>query len=371
MIKKYAATIFAAALVTTFLTACAQLEADVRIGVKQDAKTCELTQTQFSAGVATFAIENVGDASAEFYIFKEDGKSIVAEVENIGAGLTRELTAEFAEGTYVYSCEQMAGGEEIRGELRVSAAKDVAVQDSESAAAVVAYKQYVVDQGSSLLEATEGFVKAIKAKDVAGAKSVYPVARSYWERIEPVAESFGDLDPKMDAREGDLDEGIAWTGWHNLEKQLWITGLQADAPALADQLLADTQDLVQRIATVELNLAQIANGAKELMDEVATGKVTGEEERYSHTDLWDFNANVEGAQKVVEVSRAILEKRDPALLRTLDEMFAALNEALAKVQTVDGFKLYTALSAAQVKELATLVEAVSEPLSNLTAALVK
>jgi iron uptake system component EfeO len=353
------------------LSACATLESDIRIGVKQDAKTCELTQTKFTAGVATFVIENVGDATAEFYILKEDAKSVVAEIENIGAGLTRELTAQFNEGIYVYSCEQMAGGEEIRGKLTVTAANKVAEQDSETTAAVSAYKQYVIEQGDSLLAATEGFTKAVKAKDVAGAKKTYPVARSYWERIEPVAESFGDLDPKMDAREGDLEEGATWTGWHNLEKQLWVTGLQADAPVLADQLLADTKDLVQRIATVELNLAQIANGAKELMDEVATGKVTGEEERYSHTDLWDFSANVEGAQMVVTVSRVILEKKDAALLATLDEKFDALNIALAKLKAGDGFKLYTGLNETEIKHLAALVEAVSEPLSKLTSALVK
>ena len=44
-----------------------------------------------------------------------------------------------------------------------------------------------------------------------------------------------------------------------------------------------------------LQPAQVANGSVDLLGEVAKSKVTGEEERYSHTDLGDFEANVDGA----------------------------------------------------------------------------
>jgi iron uptake system component EfeO len=361
----------AALVVAISLTGCTNPEPDVVIAVKQDAQTCELTQTEFAAGIATFAIENVGETTAEFYILKADGEGIVAEVENIGAGLTRELTAELAEGTYIYSCEQMDGGTPIRGNLTVSAAKTVATVSPEAQAAIDAYKAFVEAEAATLLTGTTEFAAAVTAKNVAEAKALYAPTRVAWERIEPVAESFGDLDPKMDAREGDLDPGVAWTGWHALEKQLWVTGLQADAPALADQLVADTKDLVTRISNIELTLSQVSNGAKELLDEVATGKVTGEEERYSHTDLWDFEANVYGALKAVEVSRSILETKDAALLAELDAAFAALNSELDMHRVGEGFKLYTDLTPAEVKALATLVEACSEPLSKMTAALVK
>jgi iron uptake system component EfeO len=362
---------FAIGLTLIGLTGCTNPEADVTISVTQDSKTCTLSQTTFAAGIATFAIQNVGDTTAEFYILKSDGEAIVAEVENIGNGLTRELTAELSEGTYLYSCEQMAGGEPIRGELNVTAAKASSQVSPEAEAAIAAYKSFVTEQAAELLTGTEKFATAVNAKDVSGAKALYAPTRAAWERIEPVAESFGDLDPKMDAREGDLDPGTPWTGWHALEKQLWITGLDSTSSDLANQLVADTKDLVTRIASVELTLSQISNGAKELMDEVATGKVTGEEERYSRTDLWDFDANVAGAMKVVEVSSAILETKDADLLGEINTAFAALKAELDKHRVGSGFKLYSALSPAEVKELAGLVEATSEPLSHMTAALVK
>lgn len=371
MFSKTLGTIAAVSVASIFLTGCAPLEADIRISVSQDAKTCELSSTKFAGGVATFVVQNIGDTSAEFYILKDDASSIVSEVDNIGPGLTRELTVELASGKYWYSCEQMDGGKKLRGELEVTAATAATASSEEAIEAIAKYKAFVDEQAKELLAATESFVNAVKAKDVATAKANYPSARAYWERIEPVAESFGDLDPKMDAREGDLDEGIAWTGWHALEKQLWVTGLDSTSDALADQLLADTKDLVARIAPIELTLSQIANGSKELMDEVATGKVTGEEERYSHTDLWDFAANVEGAQKVVEISASILAKKDEDLLATLQQTFEALNSELALHAKGSGYKLYTELTDAEIKSLASKVEAVSEPLANLTAALVR
>lgn len=351
------------------LTGCTA-DSDVRISVTQDASNCELSQTEFAAGVATFVIQNTGDTTAEFYVLRASDQGIITEVENIGAGLTRELTAQLAEGKYLYSCEQMAGGEVIRGDLNVTKGEEIKA-DATTQTAIAAYTEFVRGQALSLLNETRNFVAAIKAGDVATAKELYAPTRVFWERIEPVAESFGDLDPKMDAREGDLDPGVAWTGWHNLEKQLWVTGLQADASSLADQLLADTQDLTDRINTLELNISQIGNGAKALLDEVATGKVTGEEERYSHTDLWDFDANVYGALQTVEVVRELLEKKDAALLAELDSRFAELNAELAKHKSGNGFKLYTELSKSEIKTLAALVEAVSEPLSKMTAALVK
>jgi iron uptake system component EfeO len=337
----------------------------------QNTDSCDLSRTSFAAGVATFVVENMSKGSSEFYVYKPDGKSIVSEVENIGPGLTRELTVELAEGSYVYSCEQADGSNPMNGKLTVTAAAMAASTDQESLAAVAAYREFVSSQAELLLAATQKFADAVKSKNVAAAKSIYPEARSFWERIEPVAESFGDLDPKMDAREGDLEPGVKWTGWHALEKQLWVTGLAADSAALADGLVADTKDLVSRIATVQLTLSQVSNGAKELMDEVATGKVTGEEERYSHTDLWDFAANVEGAQKAVQVSADLLKNKDAGLLTTLNATFSALTMELEKYKTAGGYRLYTELSPAEVKSLADLVEAVSEPLSKMTAALVK
>ena len=73
-----------------------------------------------------------------------------------------------------------------------------------------------------------------------------------------------------------------WTGWHRLEKALWQDKKIGDREKeLADLLVTDLTDWQKRVGKAEITPTSMANGAKELLDEVATGKVTGEEERYS------------------------------------------------------------------------------------------
>ncbi|HNB96279.1 MAG TPA: EfeM/EfeO family lipoprotein, partial [Microthrixaceae bacterium] len=190
------------------------------------------------------------------------------------------------------------------------------------------------------------------------------------------AESFGDLDPRLDLREADLEAGQEWTGWHQIEKQLWPPAdfTEIDTPEerakMADQLVADTQDLATRVESVTFKADQLGNGAKELLDEVATGKVTGEEEFWSHTDLWDFQANVDGARLAYQALRPIVLIKDKDLAATLDEEFASLQTELDKYKTADGFQYYTQLTPEQVKELSDSVNALGEPLSQLTAVVV-
>lgn len=237
------------------------------------------------------------------------------------------------------------------------------------------YSAYVKDQTAQLLDGTKAFAEAYAAGDAAKARGLYAATRMHWERIEPVAESFGDLDPKLDAREADLGPGQEWTGWHRAEKDLFPPSgyahlTVAERADLARQLVADTEDLAQRTRTVELSADKIGNGAKELLDEVATGKVTGEEEIWSHTDLWDFQANVDGARVGFESLLPVLQRQDPALAETLEAKFAALQAGLKQHSKGDGFAYYNQLSKAQVQQLASLVDALGEPLAKLTAAVV-
>ncbi len=237
--------------------------------------------------------------------------------------------------------------------------------DATLTTAVTQYQQFVAGQADAFLERTTEFVALVKAGKVDEAKALYPVARSHWERIEPVAESFGDLDPKIDGREEVVAEGMPFTGYHRLEKDLWVDGLQPDSGAIADQLLADVTELVTKAKAVELNPLQLANGSKALLDEMATGKITGEEERYSHTDLWDFDANFEGSQAAIEALRPFLEAKNPTLLATIDQRAAALDEVIDGHKQGDGFVLYTALTPADLKALTEALDAFSEPVATV------
>ncbi len=341
------------------------------ITVSSTADACTLSATSGPAGPTTFAVKNDGSEATEFYVYAADGQRIIAEVENIGPAITRELTVVLEPGTYETACKPGMVGDGIRAPFT---ATGTSTAPSGNAAALAAaadeYKAWVATEAAALLAGTNAFVTAVKDGDQAKAKALYAATRVHWERIEPVAESFGDLDPRLDARENDVEPGDDWTGWHRIEKALWLDESVDGMNPIADQMLADTEELIAKIATVELTADQVTNGAKELLDEVANGKVTGEEERYSHTDLWDFQANIDGAKKAYDVVTPVVAAKDPALKATLDATFADLQESLDLYRVGEGFVLYTELTDAQVKELAAKVEALSEPLSRLTVTVV-
>lgn len=362
--------VFAGAIALVAVAGCGTAtpteESGGAIAVSASDDACEVTTDSADAGTITFEVTNKGSRVTEFYLYAE-GDRIMGEVENITPGLTRRLIVEVSEGgKYQTACKPGMQGKGIRDEFTVTGDAQKAVDtDEKLAEATKSYQRYVNSQTVALVDKTREFVDAVKAGQVDEAKALFPVARIYWERIEPVAESFGDIDPKIDGREDVIEEGMAFTGYHRLEKDLWVSGLQPDSTAIADQLMADIEDLASRAKTVELTPLQLANGAKELLDEVATGKITGEEDRYSHTDLWDFRSNVDGSQAAVNALRPVIQERNAGLLTTLDEQFAAVDAVLEKHRVGDGFKLYTELTEADIKEMSEAVDALGEPVSQV------
>ncbi|TDU91105.1 iron uptake system component EfeO [Kribbella voronezhensis] len=371
------ATAACAVLLLAALTGCAKETPAAQPGdstgpvtVKATDSECSLSRSDVKSGTNTFSVANGGSKVTEFYVYA-DGDRVMGEVENIGPGLKRDLIVELPTGKYQAVCKPGMVGDGIRGDLTVTGAAAAQVdEDTALKQAVDSYSRYVNSQAIALEQKTTDFVAAVKAGDVAKAKALYPVSRSYWERIEPVAESFGDLDPKIDARVNDVEPGTEWTGYHRIEQALWEKNTTAGMAKYADQLLTDVKTVVAKAKVVKLTPLQLANGAKELLDEVATGKVTGEEDRYSHTDLWDFQANLEGSQAAIQALRPALQKRDAALVTTLDTDFKAVFAALDKYRTADGFKPYTA-SEAEKKQLGTVVDALAEPVSKVAGVIAK
>jgi iron uptake system component EfeO len=146
-----------------------------------------------------------------------------------------------------------------------------------------------------------------------------------------------------------------------------VADISKDA-ALADKLDADVRKLAERVKTVAFKPLEIANGAKELLDEVATKKITGEEDRYSHTDLWDFAANLAGAQAAINSLRPALAERDADLLADVDTHFAAAQKLLDTYKVGDGYKLYTELTPTDTKALSDAISGLAEPISKVAAA---
>lgn len=232
------------------------------------------------------------------------------------------------------------------------------------------YKLYVTENVEKLVADTAAFTQAVKAGDLERARALYAGSRVGYERIEPIAELFSDLDVSMDARADDFEAGEkdpAFRGFHRIEYALWEENSTDAVGATADRLLADVKDLQGRIDALTFPPQVVVGGAAVLMEEVAATKISGEEDRYSHTDLWDIRANVDGSRKIYDLVRPLLG--DAAFTAKVDANFATVDATLDKYREGDGFAHYDKLTAEDRNVLAAAVNTLAEDLSKLRGSL--
>lgn len=325
---------------------------------------CVPNSAKAAAEPIVFDVENAGtNKVTELEVL--DGNTILGEVENLSDGLSGSFSLTLEQGEYTLYCP---GGDEEKGTLTVSG-KLKAENSPQVEGAISQYRDYLEKNTAELVSATAPFVAAVEAGDVAKAKVLYAPARVPYERIEPVAESFGDLDPRIDARANDIPPN-EFGGFHRIEKTLWVESTTDGMTPVAKQLLADVDELQDKVRTVDLQAVQIANGANELLGEVSASKITGEEERYSHIDLVDFEANVEGAEAAFEAVEPLLSEKDPKLAKEIEAQFAKVYASLKPYRRGEGFVSYTELTQADTRKLAQQIDALAELLSEVPAQIV-
>jgi iron uptake system component EfeO len=239
-----------------------------------------------------------------------------------------------------------------------------------AADSVATYRAYIEQNADLLVQRTRPFVDAVVAGKIAQARALYAPAREPYERIEPVAGVFGDLDPAIDGLESDVPAGGTFSGFHRLERALWQQNTTAGMAPMAKKLLADVIQVQALVKTIDLDPATIANGAVGLLNEISATKISGVEDRYSHTDLWDIEANVVGAQAAYNSVRPLVVSRATALATTIDGGFSGVLAALQPYQKGAGFVSFTTLTPADTQAFGQLIDALADPLSQVAAIVV-
>jgi iron uptake system component EfeO len=204
------------------------------------------------------------------------------------------------------------------------------------------YKAYASAQIDELVAAVKVLTDAVRAGDLQAAQAAYAPSRMPWERIEPLAGLVEEIDGKVDARVDDFAgvDDEAFTGWHRIEYILFELNTTDGAAPFADQLDADIATLKEQFQSVEVKPIDVSNGAAELIEEVSEGKITGEEDRYSKTDLWDFDANMQGAQAAVDKLNPALVEADPALLGKISAGVNSVFDTMRPLRRGDGWVLF-------------------------------
>ena len=302
------------------------------------------------------------------------GGALAACGDDDGAAV-RECEAGWAGGGWASAGSGTGGGSASAPDCSSSAPVDTSltVDNALVDEALVQYKAYVLDQIETTIAATTEFTDAVRAGDLEAAKELYAPSRQGWEAIEPVAGLVEEIDGAVDARVDDFEgeDDPAFTGWHRIEYILWELGTTDGAAEFADGLDENLQVLQDEVEAMdEIPPAALVVGASELIEEVSTGKITGEEDRYSHTDLWDFAANVEGSEYGVELLAPALEEADPDLLADIRANFEELDAQLAEYEDGEGgYVSYEELTEEDKTAMTATLAELSENLSLMAGAL--
>lgn len=372
--SRIAAPLFACVLLAVAAAGCGQKSdpngETVKVGISDAG--CSPATLKLTAGAKNFEVESTGSGKVTEYEIL-DGTRILGERENLTPGITGKFSLNLPAGEYSSYCPNGSSTEYGKVIVTGGAGASGAAGGSKSLKqATAGYGDYVESQTNELVERTAAFTAAIKAGDTAKAKKLFATTREPYETIEPVAESFGGLDPRIDARENDVAEGDEWTGFHRIEKTLWEDNTTEGLNKYADQLTEDVKELQTKAKGLTYQPAQLANGSTGLLDEISKSKITGEEDRYSHTDLYDFAANVDGSQQAFKLLAPAVAEKNPDLVKQINARFADVDKALVKYRTGSGstYVLYTELTPADTKVLSQKIDALAEPLSKVASQVV-
>ena len=382
--------------------------AENAISVSSTDTACTASSATATSGNVTFSIKNEGTKTTEFYLLGSDGLRIVSEKENITPGASANLTVTLQPGNYFTACKPGMRGVNV-GQAAFTVTGDPVELSGEDQAlfdeAVTSYVNFVKNEVSELIPKTEEFAKAYMAGEDDKARELFAPTRVHYERIEPIAEALGVLDPRIDYREIDylaeaelLQQDDAsfteWLGFHRIEKDLWVPAADAvqpdgspanegwspsipeDRQRIGQALIDDANKLYAAVSADDfvtandVTIATVSNGASNLLEEIAVNKVTGEENWWSHYDLWDFQANLQGSRIAFDLVAPIAERKGEEgkqLVAQINTEFDKLQELLNQYGSLEtGFVLYDTVGSQQQKELTAQIDATREPLAKLT-----
>ncbi len=336
--------------------------------------SCEPNALTVPAGRASFRIVNRSERAVEWEIL--DGVLVVEERENIAPGLSQVINANLQPGDYAITCGLLSNP---RGTLHVTptAASDAAAKAKPSMVAFVGplseFRVYLAVQGSALIKAATALNQAIASGDLAQAQALYLPARAAYQRLAPAAQRLAELDNQINARADYFEkreQDPAFVGFHRLEYALFQQRKLDDVAPIAQRLLADVTVLKQQLLAQSLPPEQLVSIVVRNLNSLADVRAgSGEEERYSHSDLNGFAANAQTARKVVDLLRPMLSKSAAELLPKIDQALDDFDSQLNAFKSADGYVSYDAVTAAQRQQITAKAKALATALNGIDPAL--
>ncbi|WP_082706994.1 iron uptake system protein EfeO [Pseudomonas sp. EpS/L25] len=342
--------------------------ADGEIKVDILANRCEPNALEVPAGPARFRIVNRSDRAVEWEIL--DGVLVVEERENIAPGLSQVINATLAPGDYAITCGLLSNP---RGTLKVlpTAASEAASKAGPTLTQFIGplseYRVYLNQQSRLLLQGISALQQALATGDLNQARTAYAAARLPYQRLAATAQRFAELDNRLNARADyyeKREQDPAFGGFHRLEQGLFAANSTAGLEPVAARLQQDAVALRDALLGQSLPPEQLSGNAARLLHNLATTRISGEEERYSQLVLPGFAANLDGTRKIIDLLRPLLSKGHQDLQQRLDSQVQAFATALG-----DQRRPYASLSSEERNRIAAAAQALADTLDQVAPAL--
>lgn len=342
------------------------------VKIQITSRGCEPKPASVPAGAVEFDITNSGAGSVSEAELRTDDKAhILGEQENLTPGLSGGFSLTVRPGTYKINCPG-ASQPDWTFKVTGTATGPDWQSDPQLTSAVRGYSGYIKQNTSDLVTHTQSFCRAISSGDMNQAKELYPQARAYYEKIEPVAKVWGSLDTSIDGRwENPVTVKSQFTGFHRLEQMLWQDKSLNGAAAMCSQLVNNEQQLNTLVGSAQYNPLEMASGATDLINEAGTSKISGEEERYSNTDLPVFEANVQASMQVIDLLSPYLQTRAASTVALIKQRHDAVESLLVKYKATPGYDNtgyvdYGTVTKTDRKQLSAAVNALAEAMSKVS-----
>ncbi|MDP7724139.1 iron uptake system protein EfeO [Mycobacterium sp. TY814] len=318
---------------------------------------CVLDTTTVPAGPVTFTVSNASAVGISHVELLKDQR-VIGEKESLDPGEDPvSFTVTLDGGAYQIFCP----GADIEYQTLTVTGRAPAPADGPVAAMFAKgakdFAPYVVNQMTQLNDAVRALDAAVQSGNVENAKAAYAQARPFYERVQSsvdgyllpgftVGDNAGNLDYLIDMQEATpVDPKVGWKGFHAIERDLWQAGaITAGTKALSTELVSNIGTLTTTATTLQFRPEDLANGAADLIEDVYNTKITGQEEAFSHLDLVDFAANVEGSQHAYSLLRPGLDRIDSSLVQQIDQQFQDVLAMLGHYRdpaALGGYRIYT------------------------------
>lgn len=336
--------------------------------VTVNATGCEPNALTVPAGRTTFEIINASDRTLEWEIL--DGVMVLEERENIAPGFRASLTAKLNPGTFEIACGLLSNP---RGTLTVTPS---AASEAEKAkpplkafiGPLSEFRVYIALQSASFLKETEKLATAIHAGDVAAARDAYVAARLPYKRIEGISGRIADLENRIDAVADYFEkreEDTGFSGFHRIEYGLFAKGSTDGLVPVADALIADVTALKARLKELKLAPEDLTANAVRQARRLAEDTVPRGDNRYGHTDITEFSANLDGMEKSVSLLYPLVEAAKPETAKEVQGGFADLRATLSTL----GNASYESISPEARKDLAARFANLAERIEKINSAI--